>query len=186
MNASAFLQEVASHWWVLALRGTLALLFGIMAFAWPGVTLAVLVLLYGGYALADGVFASIAGVKTRTWSLLLVGLLGIAAGVITFLWPGVTAIVLLYIIAFWAIFLGVFEIVTAIKLRKELENEWLLIVGGIGSMLLGMLLLFNPGAGALSVVWMIGAFAILFGILLLVLGFRLRGLHGRMAARMAS
>jgi uncharacterized membrane protein HdeD (DUF308 family) len=186
MNASVFLHEVASHWWVLALRGVLALLFGIMAFAWPGVTMAVLVLLYGGYALADGIFAALAGVKTRTWSMLGVGLLGIAAGVATFLWPGITAIVLLYIIAFWAIFVGVFEIVTAIKLRKEIENEWLLIVSGVGIVLLGLLLLFNPGAGALSVVWMIGTVAILFGLLLLGLAFRLRGLHGRMAARVAA
>jgi uncharacterized membrane protein HdeD (DUF308 family) len=186
MNASPFLHEVASHWWVLALRGALAVLFGIMAFAWPGVTMAVLVLLYGAYALADGLLASIAGVKTRTWSLLGVGLLGIVAGVVTFIWPSITAIVLLYIIAFWAIFVGVFEIVTAIKLRKEMENEWLLIVSGIGFALLGLLLLFNPGAGALSVVWIIGTFAILFGIMLLLLAFRLRGLHGRMAARVAA
>jgi len=148
--------------------------------------MAVLVLLYGGFALADGIFATLTGVKTHTGSLIFTGILGIVAGVLTFLWPGITAIVLLCIIAAWALLAGMFQIVTAVRLRKEMENEWLLMVSGIGCALLGVLLIFNPGAGALSVVWMIGTFAILLGVLLLGLAFRLRGLHGSLSARLAA
>jgi len=153
--------------------------FGILAFVWPGLTLAVLILLYGAYALVDGVFALVAaftgGAKmVPTWWLVVVGLLGIAAGLVTFLWPGVTALVLIFFIGGWAIAHGVFEIVGAIKLRKEIDNEWWLILAGALSVIFGIAVLAAPGAGALALVWVIGAYSLVFGILLVGLALRLR------------
>jgi uncharacterized membrane protein HdeD (DUF308 family) len=114
-------------------------------------------------------------------SLIVVGILGIAAGVVTFLWPGMTALVLLLFIASWAVLMGVFEIAAAVRLRKHIENEWLLGLSGVVSIIFGVLMFLQPGAGALAVVWLIGSFAIFFGILLIALGFRLKGLAGRLA-----
>ena len=172
---------LARNWWALALRGLFAVLFGIMAFAWPGITLGALVLLYGAYALVDGIFAIAAVLVGRPrgmpwWALLLEGLAGIAVGIMTFAWPGITALVLLYLIAAWAVVTGVFEIVAAIQLRRELRGEWLLALSGILSVLFGIALVVNPGVGALAVIWLIGAYAIVFGALLIGLGFRLRSL----------
>ena len=177
---------LARNWWALALRGVAAVLFGIMAFAWPGMTLGVLVLLYGAYALVDGVLAIIAAVAGRTsgmpwWALLLEGVLGITVGILTFAWPGITALVLLYLIAAWAVATGVFEVVAAIRLRREIRGEWLLALSGIISVLFGVALVINPVGGALAVVWLIGAYAIAFGVLLIALGFRLRGVAKRFA-----
>jgi uncharacterized membrane protein HdeD (DUF308 family) len=171
---------LAHNWWVLALRGLCAIIFGILAFVWPGVTLGVLVLLYGAYALVDGVLAIIAALSKRQgsglpwWALLLEGLLGIAAGIVTFVWPGITALFLLFLIAGWAIMTGIFEIIAAIRLRKEIEGELWLALSGIVSIIFGVLLFVRPGAGALTVVWLIGAYAIFFGIFLLALAFRLK------------
>jgi uncharacterized membrane protein HdeD (DUF308 family) len=171
------------YWWVLAIRAVAAILFGIAAFLWPGITLTVLVLLFGAYALVDGIFAVIAGISARQeqerwWMMILEGLAGILIGVLTFLWPGITALVLLYFIAAWSIVTGAFEIAAAIRLRKEIEGEWLLGLAGIASMLFGILLVVLPGPGALALIWLIGAYALIFGILLLVLAFRLRGWRG--------
>ena len=143
---------LARNWWTLALRGLFAVLFGIMAFAWPGITLGALVLLYGAYAFADGVLAIAAALVGRTvgvpwWALLIEGLAGIGVGIITLLWPGITALVLLYLIAFWAVVTGVFEIVAAIRLRKEIRGEWLLALSGVLSVLFGVALIVSPGAG---------------------------------------
>jgi len=170
---------LARNWWVLVLRGLLAVLFGIAAFAWPGITLAALVILYGAYALVDGIFAIASVMIGRTsgmpwWALLLQGLAGIAVGIMTFAWPGITALVLLCLIAAWAVVTGIFSIVAAIRLRKEIRGEWLLALSGVLSIVFGFALVFNPLAGALAVVWLIGAYAITFGILLMALGFRLR------------
>jgi uncharacterized membrane protein HdeD (DUF308 family) len=172
---------LARNWWVLALRGVLAIIFGVLAFLWPGLTLITLVLLFGAYALVDGVFAVIAGIASygrsqRWWGTLLVGIAGIVLGILTMLWPGTTALVLLYFIAAWAIVTGAFQVVAAIQLRREITNEWALIIGGILSILFGVLLVIFPGAGALSLTWMIGAYAVLFGILLIALALRLRSL----------
>jgi uncharacterized membrane protein HdeD (DUF308 family) len=175
---------LARNWWALVLRGVFAVLFGIAAFAWPGLTLGALVLLYGAYALVDGAFA-VAAALTGTprgvpwWALLLEGLAGIAIGVMTFAWPGITALVLLYLIAAWAVVTGVFEIVAAVRLRKEVRGEWILALSGVLSILFGIILVANPGAGALAVVWIIGAYAVAFGALMIALGFRLRSLAVR-------
>ena len=182
------LRTLAQNWWAVVLRGVCAVLFGLGAFAWPGITLAVLVLLYGAYALADGVLAVVAALAGRQpggfpWGMLLAGLAAIAAGVVTFLWPGLTALLLLYLIAAWAIARGVFEIIAAIALRKEIEHEWLLAASGVLSVLLGIFLVLSPGAGALALLWAIGAFAIVAGVLMIALGFRLKGAKERLAQR---
>ena len=175
---------LARNWWALALRGVLAVLFGIMAWFWPDITLRVLVLLFGAYALVDGVFALIAAVsgasEGRRWTLLLEAVAGNAAGVLTVVWPDLTALALLYVIAAWAIITGVFEIIAAVELRRVIEGEWLLALGGLASILFGVLLIVFPGEGALALTWMIGTYAVIFGIVLIVLGLRLRDLADRL------
>jgi uncharacterized membrane protein HdeD (DUF308 family) len=168
---------LAQNWWTLVLRGVAAVIFGILAYVWPGITFTVLVLFFGAYALWDGVFALIAAFRTqaeRRWPLVLEGLVGIAAGVLTFIWPGAATLALLIIIGAWAFVTGVFEIVAAIRLREEIEGEWLLLISGLLSVLFGIVLAIWPAAGLVAVTWLIGAYSIIFGILLMVLGFRLR------------
>jgi uncharacterized membrane protein HdeD (DUF308 family) len=172
---------LARYWWLLALRGLAGVLFGILAFIWPGITLFVLVCLFGAYALVNGVLSLILAWKApkgfpQTGSLILGGILGIAAGLITFFMPGITALGLVIVIAAWAIVVGVMEIVAAIKLRKVISNEWLWILAGTLSVVFGILLLLQPAVGAVVLVWWIGAFALAFGILFLILAFRLKRL----------
>src|SRR5216683_4021059 len=172
------LHALAKHWWVLLLRGICAILFGVLTFVWPGITLLTLVLLYGAYALVDGVLALaeavMGGAPAPRWWLALVGLLGIAVGIMTFAWPGITALVLLLFIAGWAIATGVLQIIGAIKLRKEIDNEWLLILGGIISVLFGVGMMLAPGAGALALVWVIGAYSVVMGVVFVALALRLK------------
>jgi uncharacterized membrane protein HdeD (DUF308 family) len=174
------LDALARNWWVVALRGALAVLFGILALIWPAITIGALVLLFGAYALVDGVFAlgtALFGghrAEGRRPALILEGIVGIAAGIVTFVWPHVTTLALLWVIAAWALVTGVLEIVTAIRLRRELHGEWLLVLSGALSVVFGIVLLVRPGAGALALIWVIGAYAIIFGLMLLVLAFRLR------------
>lgn len=167
------------NWWLPLVRGIAAILFGIAAFVWPGLTLAMLVLLFGAYALVDGVFGVVDSIRYRdriaNWGLwLLEGILGIVVGALTLLMPGVSAFVLLMFVAGWAIAGGVLRIVAAIQLRKRIEGEWLLGLSGVLSILFGVLLVVVPAAGILSLVWLIGAWAVVFGIVLTVLAFRLR------------
>ena len=180
------LREITRRWWLVLLRGICAVLFGILAFTWPGVTLWALVVMFGVYTLADGVAGVALGISgaggSSWWAMVLLGLLGIGAGVVTFLWPGVTAVALLVIIATWAIAHGILEIAAALKLRKVIEGEGLLILAGALSVLFGLLLLARPGAGAVAVVWLIGGYAIAFGIVAIALSMRLRGLNSRLAS----
>jgi uncharacterized membrane protein HdeD (DUF308 family) len=167
------------NWWLVALRGVAALVFGLLTLLFPAAGVAALVLVFGAYALVYGVFTIIAAVANRRgephWVALLVsGVLSVGIGVLTFLMPGVTALVLLYLIAAWAIVTGVAEIAAAIRLRKVITGEWLLALAGVLSVAFGVLLIVFPGAGALAVVLWIGAYAALLGVLLIALSFRLR------------
>lgn len=171
---------LARNWGWVALRGVIALAFGLLTLFYPAITLAALIFLFGGYAIADGVFTIVAAVANRRdqpyWvALVLGGIAGILLGILTFFWPGVTATVLLYFIAAWAIVTGVAGIVTAIRLRHEITGEWLLILAGVVSVAFGIVLFLFPGAGALGLVLYIGAYAVVLGILLIALAFRLRG-----------
>ncbi len=184
-HPQAALPAESGHWWALALRGAIAILFGLAALLRPGIALEALILLFGAYALVDGVF-SIVGVfggtrsGTPRWLLLVEGVAGILAGVIAFVFPMLTAVVFLYLVAAWAIVTGIAEIATAIRLRQEIQGEWALIVGGILSILFGVLLgVVGPFAGILSLIWLIGAYAIASGVLLLVTAFRVRGQDGQ-------
>jgi uncharacterized membrane protein HdeD (DUF308 family) len=170
---------LARNWWLLALRGLLAVVFGVLAFVWPDITLVALVLLFGAYALVDGAFTSFTAIRDREehehWKLLLVeGLSGIGAGVLTLLWPGITAFILLYLIAGWALATGLMEIIAAVRLREEIEGEWLFAFSGVLSILLGATLIIRPGAGALGLVWLIGTYAVIFGFTMIVLALKLR------------
>ena len=177
---------VSRYWWVIALRGAVAILFGVLAFAWPGVTLSALVLLFGAYAVVDGVAAVVVGIKDygereRWWATLLGGLVSLGAGIVTFMMPGLTALTLLTLIAIWAVMRGIFEIVAAIRLRKEIEGEWLMALAGALSIAFGLYMFAFPGSGAVAVVWWIGAYAVAIGLMLVVLGFRARGMAHRVA-----
>jgi uncharacterized membrane protein HdeD (DUF308 family) len=174
------LDTLTRHWWVLAVRGALAVLFGLLALIWPGITVLALVLLFGAYALVDGVMALYTALfdRGRTggrggW-LVLEGVAGVLAAIGAFVWPGITALVLLYLIAAWALVTGVAEILAAIRLRREIEGEWLMILSGALSILFGLLAFLFPGAGALAVVWLIATYAIAFGVVMVILAFRLR------------
>ncbi len=172
---------LARSWWTLLIRGIAAILFGILALIWPGLTLAVLVIFFGAYALVDGAFSIVAAFRRRKkdedwWLLLLEGLTSLLFGILALTWPEITALVLLYFIAAWALVTGAFEVAAAIALRKELEGEWMLILSGLASMIFGALMFAFPGAGAVAVAWIIGSYAILFGALLVALALRLRKL----------
>jgi uncharacterized membrane protein HdeD (DUF308 family) len=172
------LRALAKNWWLLLLRGIAGIVFGVLAFGWPGLTLLTLILLYGAYALADGVIAIIAAITGgapagRGW-LAIVGILGIAVGAFTFMLPGMTALILLFTMAGWAVAIGVFQIIGAIRLRKEIDNEWFLILSGAISVLFGLGVVVNPGAGAVALVWVIATYAIVAGVLYIGLAFRLK------------
>jgi uncharacterized membrane protein HdeD (DUF308 family) len=170
----------APSWWALALRGLVAVLFGLAALFLPSLVLEVLILLLGAYALVDGVFALVAafgssGRGMRRPLLLVEGVLGILFGIVTLFWPGLTALALLYVVAFWAILGGIARIVMAVMLRREIENEWSIALSGVLSVILGIVLILLPGAGLLAYTWLIGLLALAVGIALIYYAFRLRG-----------
>lgn len=171
------LADAARNWWTFLLRGLVAVLFAVMAFLWPGLTLAALVLVWGAFAFVDGIFAIVSGVRSRWWAFVFFGVLGVLAGLVALFMPGVTALALLLVIAAWAIVRGVFEIVAAIRLRKEIRGEWMLVLAGVASVGLGVLMILFPDAGALAVVWLIGLQALLAGVLMFALALRLRRLN---------
>jgi uncharacterized membrane protein HdeD (DUF308 family) len=170
---------LARNWGWVALRGAIALLFGLLALSRPGITLSALVLLFGAYALADGVFTVISAIANRKgqphWvAVLFGGICGIVIGLLTFAYPGTTTLVLLYFIAFWAILSGAAEIAAAIRLRKVISGEWMLGLVGLLGVVFGCLLIAKPAGGALAVTLWIGAYAMVIGIGLLILALRLR------------
>lgn len=172
---------LVSNWDMFLVRGILAILFGIATLLMPGITLIVLVVLFSAYALVDGVVLTILAVKNRKhdsdwWLMLLTGLVSIAAGVVAFAWPGITTVSLFYVIVAWAIVTGISEVIYAIQFRKVIEGEWLLVLDGILSVAFGILLIAQPIPGALAVLWLIGVYAIAYGVMLVVLAFRLRNL----------
>ncbi len=171
---------VVRHWWLILVRGIAAIAFGILCFVWPAISLLALVLLYGVYAIVDGISAITWGSQSHWTWMTAVGVVSVLAGLIAFFWPGITALALLYLIAAWAIVRGVSEIVAAIHLRRQITHEWMLIAGGILSIVFGVLVALFPGAGALSLVWAIGVFAVVSGIFAVSLALRLRSLQKRM------
>jgi uncharacterized membrane protein HdeD (DUF308 family) len=172
---------LSERWYTFAIRGAAAILFGVLTAFWPGVTVFVLVTLFGAYALVDGVATAVSAIRGRRRGhrglLALSGLVGVAAGVITFVWPAITALALLYVVAAWMFVTGIAHIATAVRLRKELDKEWLLALGGALSVAAGLALAVLPGVGILALTWLIGAYAIVFGSILVALAVRLRSLH---------
>jgi uncharacterized membrane protein HdeD (DUF308 family) len=176
------LEILGRNWWVVLIRGIVAVLFGVVAIIWPDLTLGALLILIGAYFIVDGIFTGVAAVRAiqrgqQWWMLALEAVASVVAGLIAWVWPDLTALALVYVIAAWAIITGIFEIVTAIRLRREITNEFLLIVSGALSVLFGIVIAAFPRSGALSVIWIIGIYAIAFGVLLIALSFRLRGMQ---------
>jgi len=179
LNVITGTQLVRRYWWMLAIRGVIAVLFGLAAIFWPGLTALVLVYLFGAFALIDGIVAVVVSLQERAvvprwWVLLIEGIFGILIGILTFFSPIVTALVLLYLIAAWAIITGILEIAAAFSMRRALALEWTLAIAGILSILLGILLAVQPVRGIITVVWIIGIYAIVFGVLFIVRAFQFR------------
>ena len=177
---------LSQRWTFVLLRGLAAIAFGVLTWLRPGLSLATLVFFFGAYALLDGILATTTAIEGRHqeehwWLLLLAGLVGVGVGILTFMTPGITAIALLFYIAVWAIARGVLEIAVAIRVRKEVDGEWRLILAGLASVGFGVLLMVRPGAGALTALWLIGSYAVAFGILLVMLAFKVRALSHRLA-----
>lgn len=171
--------SLSKNWWLVVLRGVLAILFGLGAFLWPGITWLVLITFFGVYAVIDGLIAIVTGISRakntpRWWVFLLEGLVSLGAGLVALIWPGLATAALIAVIAAWSILTGILEIAGAIRLRKEINNEWLLMLGGLLSIALGVLLILQPAAGSLALIWMLGAFELVFGAVLIALGLRLR------------
>ena len=172
------LPTMSGTWWAMVLRGIVAVLFGLAALFWPGLTLFVLLVCFGVYALVDGLLAIVAGIRAsggRRWLLLAEGALGLLAGLVVLFWPGTTALVLVYVISAWAIFTGLLKVLMAVAFRREIENGWLMILGGLLSVLFGIILGAMPGAGLVTLVWLVGIYALILGVALVVLGFLDRG-----------
>ena len=176
------LDSTLSHdWWLVLIRGVVAVLFGLLAFIWPGITLVVLVFLFGIFAIVDGILtlSEAFGASRRRQSWIwpaIVGVAGIVAGILAFVWPSLTALALLFIIAAWAVVTGIAEIIAGVRLRHEGSHMWMLVLGGVISVLFGVLVFARPGAGAVAIVWLIGFYAIVIGVERIGLSFRLREL----------
>lgn len=177
------LDLVARDWWVFTIRGIAALVFGVLAFIWPEMTLTALVFLFGAYVLVDGISLLIAlargdaVARRHAWAVGIVGVLGIIAGLVTFAWPGLTALSLLALVAVWAIATGTSQVIAAVVLRRELRGEFWMALGGVASIVFGALLVVSPGSGLISLVWLVGLWAVVFGVSSLGLAHRLRGIR---------
>lgn len=170
---------IARNWPAVAVRGLAAIVFGLLVLFWPGLTLLTLVFIFAIFVLVEGVAALYAGATSRTdggpaWGLIALGAIGIIAGIATFVWPRITGLVLLLLIGFWAIAAGVVQIYEGIRLRRVIENEWLLILTGVAALFFGLIVVITPSAGALAVAFLIGFFALIYGVLQLGLAYRLR------------
>jgi uncharacterized membrane protein HdeD (DUF308 family) len=170
---------LVNNWWAPVIRGLVAILLGIITLAWPGITLGALVLLFGAYAFIDGMFSIIGAWRAskahERWGVLVLeGIAGIIAAVVTFVWPAITGLALVFIVAAWAIVTGILELLAAVRLRKYIKGEWLLILGGVASVAFGILLMLSPLLGALVLAIWLGVYALIFGAMLLGLGLRLR------------
>ncbi|RNL85867.1 HdeD family acid-resistance protein [Halostreptopolyspora alba] len=171
------LDHLVRDWWVLTVRGAVAIVFGILAVLWPGITLLALAVAFGVYALADGVLAAVSSIRAGTVNrlpLALEAFFGLVLGAAAIIWPEATVLVLVILIGAWAFVTGIFEIVVALRLREELEGEWLLILAGVLSVLFGLLVWFWPATAAVAVALIIGVYALVFGAVLVVLSLRLR------------
>lgn len=173
--------QLKQNWWILTLRGALAVLFGILAFAWPVATAFAFVFILAAFAFIEGIFALIGAFgwglpATQRFLLILMGLLGLGVGVCAVLYPGILAVTLVFVVAWWAIVTGLIQLVVAVEMRKVIPNDWLLVLGGIVSVLFGVLLIWRPFAGVLTLAYLFGFYALLYGIMLLGLSFRLRSL----------
>jgi len=175
------IETLKRHWWVPVIRGIAAIAFGIVAFVYPGLTIATLVLFFGAWVLIDGIFRIVGAIGHRAsdsdwgWQLV-IGLLGIVVGLLTFHAPQITALALVIYIAAWALMIGASEIAAAVRLRREIKGEWFLILMGLASIVFAVLLLWNPVAGAAAVIWLIAWYAVVLGVLAIFFGFRLRTL----------
>jgi len=172
--------SITGSWWALGLRGLAAVVFGIACFAVPGIVLVVLIALFAAYLLVDGVFALIAGVRSRSWLIVFEGLLGFVAGGLAFFYPGLTAVAFAILIAAWAVVTGLIELGAAVALRRVIPHEWMLVAGGLLSILFGVMMALFPGAGLVAIVWLIGAYSLIWGALWLALAFRLHSYAGMM------
>ena len=175
------IETLKRHWWVPVIRGIAAIVFGVIAFVYPGLTIATLVLFFGAWVLIDGIFRVIGAIGHRAsdsdwgWHIV-IGIVGIIVGLLTFHAPQITALALIIYIAAWALMIGATEIAFAIKLRREIKGEWFLILMGLASIVFAILLLWNPIAGAAAVIWLIAWYAVVLGILAIFFGFRLKTL----------
>lgn len=172
-------QAMLRNWWMLALRGVLATLFGLVALFVPGIALLAFIFVFAAYAIIDGIIAVVVAIRERgtlnRWGWVLVeGILSVVAGIFAFAYPGMTAFVLLYIVAAWAVLTGIMEIVAAVVLREYLSREWTLALAGVLSLIFGIVLFAFPGAGLLSILWLVGVYSIVFGVLFIVRAFQLR------------
>lgn len=179
LTEKPMLHALARNWWTWLVRGIAAVIFGILAWLWPGATWVAIAILFGAYALVDGIFAIIATFRAaetqqRWWPFLIEGIVGILIAAITFYDIRITLLALYWTIAAWAFLTGIFEIVAGVQLRKHIANEIWLIVGGIASIAFGALMIWFPLAGALAIIWLISAYAIVFGIIMIGFALRLR------------
>lgn len=186
------LNFITREWWAFLVRGIAAIVFGVMALVWPAPTLVALTYLVGAYLLVDGATMIVALVRgdalarQNAWAVAIIGVLGVVGGIVTFFWPGATALTLLYVVAFWAIATGIFQVIGAIALRREIDGEFWMGLGGLLSVAFGAYLIALPGAGLLSLVWLVGAWAIVFGVSSIGLALRLRSVDRELKAAVSA